>query len=460
MGLRVCVVLVVLSLLAIAALAVPLALSLADRRTAALAAERDRQLAALADAAAMPDTPLQRLVDRYYEVYGEGLLIIDPDGRTLASRGLDISEPGVATAANHALVDAPASRWTRILPWDQRRLLATAGVRSDGELIGAVVLAVDAKVAARDVANAWLWVVVGGLGFLVLAAVVAWSLTRWVLRPLNGLERAVAEMTEGVAGPPADVAGPPELRHFTSAFNTMAQVVRASVDRQRRLVADASHQLRNPLAAVRLRADTLENYVAEAGWPTYSSMTAELDRFENLLEQLLRLARAEQVTGSRKVGLSTAVAESTDLGDVIAERVAFWQPILDSEDQQLHYRSDHPGPAVQVARHDVEQLLDVALENALRYAGAGTTVTVSTAQTGETVDLVVSDNGTGLPDEDLSKAAARFWRGQDDGSGTGLGLAIAAEIAAGHGGAIGLERAPEGGLLVRYRLPVASESTC
>ena len=85
---------------------------------------------------------------------------------------------------------------------------------------------------------------------------------------------------------------------------------------------------------------------------------------------------------------------------------------------------------------------------------------MSTAQTGGTVDLVVSDNGTGLPDEDLSNAAARFWRGQHDGSGTGLGLAIAAEIAAGHGGAIGLERAPEGGLLVRYRLPVVSESTC
>ena len=292
MGLRVRVVLVVFLLLAVAALAVPLAMSLADRRTAALAAERDRQLAALADAAAMPDTPLQRLVDRYYEVYGEGLLIIDPDGRTLASRGLDISEPGVATRPAMAAGRRTGVAVDTILPWHQRRLLATAGVRSDGELIGAVVLAVDAKVAARDVANAWLWVVVGGLGFLVLAAVVAWSLTRWVLRPAERAERAVAEMTEGVAGPPADVTGPPELRHFTSAFNTMAQVVRASVDRQRRLVADASHQLRNPLAAVRLRADTLETYVAEAGWPTYSSMTAELDRFENLLEQLLRLARA------------------------------------------------------------------------------------------------------------------------------------------------------------------------
>ncbi len=332
-------------------------------------------------------------------------------------------------------------------------------MRRDGELVGAVVMAVDTTQAARDVSNGWLWVAVGCLALLILAGMVARALIRWVLRPLNGLERAVAEMTEGIAGPPADVAGPPELRHFTSAFNTMAQVVRASLDRQRRLVADASHQLRNPLAAVRLRADSLDDYVAEAGHSTYRSMTAELDRLENLLQQLLRLARAEQVSGSRQVGLTTAVAESTDLGDVIGERVAFWRPVADGQHQQLHDRSDHLGLAVQVARHDVEQLLDVALDNALRYAGPGTTVTVSTAQTGEIVELVVSDDGSGLPDEDLSRAAARFWRGQDDGAGTGLGLAIAGEIAAGHGGAISLERAPEGGLLVRYRLPAAGSST-
>src|SRR4029079_9475245 len=165
------------------------------------------------------------------------------------------------------------------------------------------------------VAQGWLWLAIGCLGFLFLAAVGARGLTRWGVRPVNGLERAGAEMTQGIAGPPADVAGPPELRHFTSAFNTMAQVVRASLERQRRLVADASHQLRNPLTAVRLRADTLEDYVVEAGRPTYGSMTAELDRFENLLQQLLRLARAEQVSGSRQVGLTTAVAESTDLED-------------------------------------------------------------------------------------------------------------------------------------------------
>jgi signal transduction histidine kinase len=456
MGLRVRAVLVVLSLLAIAALAIPLALSLADRRTAALAAERDRQLSALADAAALPDAPLQRLVDRYHQVYGEGLLIIDSDGRTLAARALGTTEPGVVSAANHALVDAPEPRWNRILPWHRKQVLAAEGVRRDGELVGAVVMAVDTTVAARDVTRGWLWVAVGCVGLLMLAVLVAHVLTRWVLRPLNGLERAVAEMTEGVAGPPADVAGPPELRHFTAAFNTMEEVVRSSLDRQRRLVADASHQLRNPLAAVRLRADSLDDYVAEEGRSTYGSMTAELDRLENLLQQLLRLARAEEVSGSRKVGLSTAVAESTDLGDVIAERVAFWQPVAESQRQRLHDCSEHPGPAAQLARHDVEQLLDVALDNALRYAGEDATVTLSTARSGETVQLVISDDGPGLPADDLARAAARFWRGRDDGAGTGLGLAIAGEIAAGHGGEISVERAPEGGLLVRYRLPAAS----
>ena len=455
MALRVRAVLVSLLLLAVAALAVPLALSLADRRAATLATERDRQLAALADSAAVPGAPLQPLVDRYHEVYGEGVLVIDSDGSTLAARGLSVSDPGVRTAADHALADAPTSPWTRIWPWQRGHVPAATGVRRDGELIGAVVVAVDTSIAARDIATGWLWVAVGCAGLLMLAVLVARGVSRWVLRPMNGLEHAVAAMTEGVAGPPANVAGPPELRHFTEAFNTMAQVVRASLDRQRRLIADASHQLRNPLAAVRLRADSLEDSVTETGRSTYRSMTAELDRLESLLQQLLRLARAEEVSGSRRVGLSTAAAETTDLADVIAERIASWRSVAERQDQRLSNQSDQPGPVVPLARHDVEQLLDVALDNALRYAGRDATVTVSAAHIDGTAELVVSDDGPGLPADDLSRAVARFWRGRKDVAGTGLGLSIAAEIASGHDGAIEVDRAPEGGLLVRYRLPVA-----
>lgn len=455
MGLRVRAVLLVLSLLALVALAIPLALSLADGRTAALTSERERQLAALADAAAMPVVPLEALVDRYHRVYGEGVLVVDADGRTLAARGLDYADADVRVAASHALVDAPATPWTRVLPWSSDRVLAATGVQRDGEPVGAVVLAVDTAAAAHDVAIRWLWLALGCAALLGVAALVARALTRWVLHPVDGLERAVADMTRGVAGPPADVAGPPELRHFTAAFNTMAQVVRASLDRQRRLIADASHQLRNPLAAVRLRADSLDDCVIDAGRATYTSMTAELDRLEDLLGQLLRLARAEELSHSRRLGMSSATADVTDLADVAEERVAFWRG---ADGRQVRTVIEHPGPAVQLARHDVEQLLDVVIDNALRYAGAEATVTVSAESGGETVVLVVSDDGPGLPDEDLVRAAARFWRGHDDDSGSGLGLAIAGEIAGGHGGAMTLDRAPEGGVLVRFTLPAAGAS--
>ncbi|MGU3501907.1 sensor histidine kinase [Mycobacterium sp. C31M] len=463
MGLRVRAVLVVLLLFSIAALAIPLASALADRRTGTLAAERNRQLTELADAAAAPDAPLQQLVDRYHDVYGEALVVVDAAGQTLAQRELDPNTPEVGAAAAGALVDAPATQWSSLRPWDHRPLLATAGIRREGELSGAVILAVDVSAATRDIAVGWLWLTVGGLAILASAVVVARALTRWVLRPVTGLERAVAEMAEGVTGmEPADVTGPPELRHFTTAFNAMSQVVRESLDRQRRLVADASHQLRNPLAAVRLRTDTLEDYVAPEGRATYDSLTAQLDRFENLLQQLMRLARAEQISGSRQVGLSSTAEDCTDIEDVIAERRTFWEPVAERSHQRLQHPPGAAGLLVQVARHELEQLLDVAVDNALRYAGADTTVTLSAVQTADedSVDLIVSDDGYGLPEQDHDRAVNRFWRGHDDTDGTGLGLAIAAEIAAGHGGALSVESAPEGGLLVRFRLPRAGPGTC
>ena len=350
-----------------------LAMSLADRRTAALAAERDRQLAALADAAAVPDIPLQRLVDRYHEVYGEGLLIIDSDGRN-PGRHADSASPNPASRPRRTM---RARRRTGVAVGSDPavatddRLLATEGVRQrrgagrrrrNGRRHHARQRAMSPTAGCGWRSAVWpcsYW-----------PRMVARALTRWVLRPLNGLERAVAEMTEGIAGPPADVAGPPELRHFTSAFNTMAQVVRASLDRQRRLVADASHQLRNPLAAVRLRADSLDDYVAEAG-------QFDIPVDDRGAGPSGKPAAAAATPGPRRAGQRQPQGgsnrrqrtESTDLEDVIGERVAFWQPVADGQHQQLHDRSDHLGLAVQVARHDVEQLLDVALDNALRYAG-------------------------------------------------------------------------------------------
>ena len=263
---------------------------------------------------AIPNAPWRRLVERYHQVYGEGLLIVDSDGRTLAARGLDHSAPGVATAADHALVDAPASRWTRDPGrWDRPPGNWSPRVcDAKGNWLAPSCWCSTRRVAARDVAKGWLWVAVGC----------------WVARA----GRPGRPCPYAVGAPPARRAGARGRRDDRRGRRAARRCGRAAgtaslhlgvqhdgaggpglSDRQRRLVADASHQLRNPLAAVRLRADSLEDHVAEAGRSTYGSMSAELDRLENLLHQLLRLARAEEVSGSRRVGLSTAVAESTDL---------------------------------------------------------------------------------------------------------------------------------------------------
>ena len=178
MGLRVRVVLVVLSLLAVAALAVPLALSLADRRTAALAAERGRQLAALADSAAMPDVPLERLVDRYHQVYGEGFLDVDSDGRTLAARGLDYSGPAsrrrqTVRSSTPRRRGGPVSGPGTVARFWRPRVFDATGSWSAPSLWRSTP-----RVAARDVANGWLWVAIGCLGLLLLAVLVARALTQ------------------------------------------------------------------------------------------------------------------------------------------------------------------------------------------------------------------------------------------------------------------------------------------
>ena len=422
MGLRVRVVLVVLSLLAVLALAVPLALSLAQGRTTTLADERGRQLAAMADAAAASDSPLQRLVDRYYEVYGEGLLIIDSDGRTLAARGLDISKPGVAAALSHALVDAPADQWAAILPWDRQPLLATAGIRSDGELVGAVVLEVDARVAARDIGRAWLWVAIGCLVVLIVAAVVARALTRWVLRPITGLERAVADMTEGVAGPPADVAGPPELRHFTSAFNTMAQVVRASLERQRRLVADASHELRTPLTSLITNLELLAEQPDDPNAPALvASALAEAGELRVLINDLVDLARD---------GQASFHVEDVRL-DLVAQRVA-----ARAADRApgLTYELDCRPTLVRGDPDALERAIGNLVDNALKWSPPGGRVRISAAA--GTVE--VSDDGPGIPADDLPHIFDRFYRSATARAlpGSGLGLAIVHRIADVHGGTV------------------------
>jgi signal transduction histidine kinase len=216
---------------------------------------------------------------------------------------------------------------------------------------------------------------------------------------------------------------------------------------QRQLVADTSHQMRNPLTALRLRVDALHPYLPPAAERPYAGAVTELDRIEGLLDDLLTLASAEHRAGELAVNGDEDVC--CDASEVAGAQVALWGPVGVRAGVTIVHTGG-PG-VVRATAAEVAQLLDVLLENAVKYAGEGAHVEVTT---GDGL-LVVADDGPGLSPAQLGRAQQRFWRASQHRRlpGTGLGLAISERLVAGRGGRISLVSAEPHGLVVRVELP-------
>jgi signal transduction histidine kinase len=456
---RLLVVLSAFALAAVAGFAVPLLQSTSAGRTQAFVLTRVGDLdrfAALAQQATGPagGEALAQEVQAHHTVYGEGVVVVDRSGRPVVEAGLRADEPAVVAAVDAALRNQPAARPERLRPWSTEAILLARPVGTGTQVGGAVVLRAEPRAAAADVTAAWTVVLLGALGAAVACAALALLLARWVLRPVRELAAGVAEVAAGHPGAHVSPrAGPPELRKLAAAFNRMSDAVATSADQQRRLVADTSHQLRNPLAALRLRVDTLDPHVAEAGRRTYRSTQAELDRLEELLDGLLDLASAE--SRATELAAGAAPEERSDLGAVVAERVDAWRPAAEQAGVALH-AAGPAGPAdVAAGTSELQQVLDVLLDNAVKYAGRGATVTVAAGRAGDRAVLEVRDDGPGLPVEHLRRATQRYWRAPGSRArGTGLGLPIAERLVTARGGALRVTSPVGAGLVVTIELPV------
>ena len=207
---------------------------------------------------------------------------------------------------------------------------------------------------------------------------------------------------------------------------------------QRAFVADASHQLRTPLTALRLRLENLSHDISPDERPQLEAATAEAERLERIVDGLLVLAHAEA---------HVPVAEPIALAPLVTGRVDAWAAFAAERGVSLDARV--PEPALVIATSDrLEQVLDNLLANALEVAPRGSTVEI--VWTGAT--LHVLDRGGGMTDEELRHAFDRFWRGRP-GDGSGLGLAIVRRLVEADGGSVELERRPEGGIdaAITYR---------
>lgn len=311
-----------------------------------------------------------------------------------------------------------------------------------------------AAVAARR------WTLVAGGAALAAVAFVllAVALARWVLRPLHELQSGMLAVSAGRRAQVPGGAGPRELRSLATSFNRMSDAVIEAFEQQRRLIADASHQLRNPMAALRLRMDILGDHVGDPGRGGYRLALAEMTRLEDLLDGMLSLASVESAATAAVAGTSDAHAVC-EASAVLADRIDAWRPSAEQSGVNLTSPPPHGRVPVGCSESELAQLLDTVLDNAVKYAGPGATVTAAVATEVGNAVLTVTDDGPGVPAAELDKLTERFWRSprHTDAPGTGLGLAIAKSLAGVRGGAMSVAPVRPHGLTVRFTLPLGEE---
>lgn len=224
----------------------------------------------------------------------------------------------------------------------------------------------------------------------------------------------------------------------------MADNVENVLEQQRAFVADASHQLRNPLSALLLRIELLALELPD-GNEEIASVRTEGKRLAQVLDDLLGLALAEH---------ADADLQLTDIGALAGERVAAWRPL--AEDKGVLLVAD--GSAAATGWADpvaLSSALDAVIDNALKFTPEGEEVRVAVAADGPKTTVTVTDHGPGLSDEELARIGDRFWRAgrHQNVKGSGLGLSISRALLAAGGGTIGFDHHEPQGLRVTVTVP-------
>ncbi|WP_191680689.1 sensor histidine kinase [Janibacter melonis] len=432
------------------ALMTPLALTHAAERTQDLFAERlsdTTRFAVLAEDALEEDTftGLSADLERYTQVYGGSVVVVNANREVVARSGDGRDDPRVAAATAEALDGAAAQPPPTAWPWREDSVVIGSPVGRDSQVLGAVVMSAPTDRVHDDLSRGILWLTLLGLVSLLLTSYgVVIPFVGWVLRPVRRLDEAAVRLSDGDLTSRATEDGPPELRHLARSFNVMVDSVEASQRQQRELVADAAHQLGNPLTALRLRAEGLAEEGAEPG--SVGLVLEEADRLSATVESLLHLSQ---------VGAVPVTPTPLDVAQVVRGRCEMWAPVFDPFDV------DVPAQALALATPEVlDVALDALLDNAAKFA-AGSLVRVAVDEVsdpeGRWVRVDVRDHGAGLHPEDVAKVGARFFRGRthQNVAGTGLGLAIVQARLADVGGRMHVTAPESGGLSVVLLLRAA-----
>ncbi|MGR6912780.1 sensor histidine kinase [[Actinomadura] parvosata] len=326
-------------------------------------------------------------------------------------------------------------RARRLLPRSIRARLTTAATLvAAAVFVGASVLTlatVRGAGASADVDAALMWihlmVFLGTPLVLVIVALLTWAAVSHALRPVERVRAELAEITgrdlsRRVPVPPTG----DEIADLAATTNHTLDRLERSAETQRRFVADASHELRSPISALRAQLEMAASYPDETDWPaTGTRALAAADRLTGIIDELLMLAKL-------------------DAGALTQRRVVDLRAVAE---EQLRHREGSPVPILLRARAaapvlgspvQLDRLLTNLLDNATRHALSRIEVEVTVRE--EQVVVTVTDDGDGIAPQDRERVFERFTRLESarakDKSGSGLGLPLSREIATAHGGTL------------------------
>jgi two-component system sensor histidine kinase TctE len=381
-------------------------------------------------------SPATRAMLRADETSGRYWLVLAPGGAYAAGdrdlplpQGAELPPPGVIRYQDDSVHGLPV-----------RLAYTTVGVDTEGRAGDAtgeparpVVIVAETEERRGQLANDIIkGVIIPQFVVLPMAVLLVWfGLSRGVA-PLNALQQRLRARTPDDLSPIDERAAPSEIAPLLAAMNDLLERLSATVQTQRRFVADAAHQLKTPLAGLRTQAELALRH-ADAGEMQASlrQLVAGSERATRLVNQLLLLAKAENPAA---VGL-----QPVDLNALAYEETTHWASQAMAMGTDLGYEGPQQPVFIQGNALLLAELLNNLVDNALRYTPRGGRITVR-VRPGSEVALEVEDSGPGIPEIERERVFDRFYRMLGTtADGSGLGLAIVREIAQKHGATVQIE---------------------
>lgn len=387
--------------------------------TSALGEEANLAASMLAAAIAFDATP--EAIESALSAEGDGAIVALPDGEIIGSsipgQGSLISAAADTQSTVAGFVPAGYEVAVPIIAGDETTVIDLFAPNSD---------------LTSETESVWLWM--GGLSF-ALVAVAVWLSDRLGSRfvsPIDELADAAQRMSEGDLETRVTPRGPEEIQRLGTSFNSMTGKLNELMIAERESVADLSHGLRTPLAALRLTINGVTDH------ETQEALNQHADRLEREVDHIISAARKPV---RRTEG-------ECDINAVVEARARFWSALAREEDRAIEIDVAAEPVTVVLGRSSIDEAVDVLIENVFTHTPQGTGLRVSTGWNGELAWFEVSDRGQGFDAEIASL------RGYSGSGSTGLGLDIVRRIAESGGGSLEIDGGPSGGSGATVRVVV------